>query len=76
MGICFSDDHPAAEDVEYQKVENNKVEIKTKHLYKISGTQLYLDIRNKVVTADVCTGTERDKTSRTYSLFSSIKSEV
>lgn len=55
------DDHPVVEDVEYKRVAGNKTEIKTLQMYKVRGTQLYLEIQDGQVDAALCKGTDQDK---------------
>ncbi|XP_045200528.2 uncharacterized protein LOC123554442 [Mercenaria mercenaria] len=58
----ISEGQPVVEKAKFKKSDNKYVEMTTKNRYKIRGTQLFLDIKNQQVTADVASGTVNDST--------------
>ncbi|XP_045200547.2 uncharacterized protein LOC123554447 [Mercenaria mercenaria] len=58
-----TDDHPFVERVEFKELRGEKIEVpKSKHLYKVPGTQQYLDICDGKVSIDTL---KHDDSNRT-----------
>ncbi|XP_045200542.2 uncharacterized protein LOC123554445 isoform X2 [Mercenaria mercenaria] len=58
-----TDDHPVVERVEFKELRGERIEVpKSKHLYKVPGTQQYLDICDGKVSIDTLKHDDSDRT--------------